>query len=182
MSQGDTDACPIGAGRKCRVWPFKDVLDSSSKHFFSGRDCLVIISVLNVILRSLLKIPSFYARVFLLFSLEIGKSCRAQVQIIDFVGVPLLEHIPARPGTIPGTCLRLRSLRTMGIFFLCKNTPCVYRVPTEEAGARRREGRIVDVLLNRKAFSIREQLLRSIAKQFQEGSYLRLVDFCITQL
>ena len=31
-------------------------------------------------------------------------------------------------------------------------------------------------------FSIREQLLRSIAKQFQEGSYLRLVDFCITQL
>ena len=31
-------------------------------------------------------------------------------------------------------------------------------------------------------FPIREQLLRSIAKQFQEGSYLRLVDFCITQL
>ena len=26
------------------------------------------------------------------------------------------------------------------------------------------------------------RVVRSIAKQFQEGSYLRLVDFCITQL
>ena len=31
-------------------------------------------------------------------------------------------------------------------------------------------------------FPIQEQLLRSIAKQFQEGSYLRLIDFCMTQL
>ena len=31
-------------------------------------------------------------------------------------------------------------------------------------------------------FPIREQMLRSIAKQFQEGSYLRLIDFCISHL